>query len=214
MRKYLNPYRELIGAQIRVDAYAYAVAGNLELAAELAWRDASFSHVKNGIYGAMFISAMIAAAFVEKDPEKIIVSALSEIPKNSRLANDIKKAVEIAKGEKDQISLVSNIWEAFKHYPSIHANNNAALCAASVLFGGDDFEKAVTTSVLGGFDTDCNGATVGSIMGAMLGAGNIPESWKNPLNDTMYSDIWGFHPIPISKCAEQSYELFMKFRKK
>jgi len=212
VRTYLNPYRELIGAQIRVDGYAYAAAGNLELAADLAWRDASFSHVKNGVYGAMYIAAMIAASFAEKDPEKIVAWALSEIPKNARLAHDIRKAIEIAKGETDQVRLVSRIWEAFKHYKPGHANNNAALCTASVLFAGDDFEKAVATAVLGGWDTDCNGATVGSIMGARLGAKNIPERWKQPLNDTLYSGIWGFHPIPISECAKRSYNTYVKLR--
>ena len=40
VRTYRNPYREWIGAQIRVDAYAYAAAGDPEKAAELAYRDA------------------------------------------------------------------------------------------------------------------------------------------------------------------------------
>ncbi|HIW74193.1 MAG TPA: ADP-ribosylglycohydrolase family protein, partial [Firmicutes bacterium] len=42
---YLNPYREWIGAQIRIDAYGYACAGDPHRAAKLAYTDAYFSHV-------------------------------------------------------------------------------------------------------------------------------------------------------------------------
>ena len=36
-----------------------------ELAAEFAWRDSCWTHTANGIYGAMFFAAIIAAAFAE-----------------------------------------------------------------------------------------------------------------------------------------------------
>lgn len=212
VRTYLNPFREWIGAQIRVDGFAYGAAGNPELAAEFAWRDGCFSHVKNGVYGEMFVGAMIAAAFVENDIEKIIEIGLSEIPKNCRLAVDVRKAVEIAKEAKDQLELVDKIWETFKHYDPVHTNNNAALCAAALFFAKDDFEKAITTAVLGGWDTDCNGATVGSIMGAKLGASKLPKKWTNPLNDTLYSEVHWFNPIKISECAERSYNTYLKIR--
>lgn len=210
VRTYMNPYREWIGAQIRIDAYGYCAAGNPELAAELAWRDASFSHVKNGIYGAMFMSALISAAFVEDDPYKQVEIALSEIPAQCRLAYAIKKAVEIASKAKDQVELAEKIWNEFNHYHSVHTINNAALCVASIIFAQRDFEKAITTAVLGGWDTDCNGATVGSVMGAMLGASGIPDYWAAPLNDTIYSSVPGFDPISISECARRTYEVFKK----
>ncbi|MDR6551626.1 ADP-ribosylglycohydrolase family protein [Paenibacillus qinlingensis] len=213
VRTWLNPYREWIGAQIRADGLAYGAAGNPELAADLAWRDASFSHVKNGIYGEMFVAAMIAAAFNESDNERIVEIGLSEIPSNSRLAHDIRQAVEIARTSVDQLDLVERIWNAFEHYHCVHTNNNAALVAASLIFAKDDFELAVTTSVLGGWDTDCNGATVGSIMGAKLGADKLPASWAEPLNDTLYAEVTGFHPIAISECANRSYEVFKKISK-
>jgi len=211
-RSYLNPYREWIGAQIRVDGYAYGAAGQPRLAAELAWRDASFSHVKNGIYGAMFCSAMIAAAFVESDVKRIVEIGLSEIPRRSRLAEDIALAVRIAENTPDQLELVEKIWDAFKHYHCVHTNNNAALCAAALIHSGGDFEKGITTAVLGGWDTDCNGATVGSILGASLGAAALPEAWIKPLNDTLYADVSGFHPISLSECARRSYEVFRKLQ--
>ena len=67
-----NPYREWIGAQIRADFWGWIAAGNPELAAELAWRDASWTHTANGIYGEMFIAAIEAAAFVEHDIHRLI----------------------------------------------------------------------------------------------------------------------------------------------
>ncbi len=212
VRRYQNPYRELIGAQIRVDGYAYGVAGNPGLAAELAWRDASLSHVKNGIYGAMFFAALIAAAFVERDVYALVEIGLGQIPADCRLAEDIRTAVAIANAATGQVDLVSRIWEAFNHYHPVHTNNNAALCVAALIFAGDDYEKAITTAVLGGWDTDCNGATVGSITGARLGTAAISERWSRPLNDLLYADIPDFHPIRISECAARSYRVFRRLQ--
>ncbi|CAM2843722.1 ADP-ribosylglycohydrolase family protein [Paenibacillus sediminis] len=212
VRTYLNPYREWIGAQIRADAFGYAAAGNPELAAELAWRDGSFSHVKNGIYGEMYTAAMIAAAFVTDDVEDIVRIGLSEIPQQSRLAQAIHQAIEITKTCHDQIELVGRIEQAFNSYNWVHTINNAALVTAALLFSEGDFETAITTAVLGGWDTDCNGATLGSIMGAMLGASRLPSRWTEPLDDTLYAEIINFHPISISECAQRSYSVFRKIQ--
>lgn len=209
-RMHLNPYREWIGAQIRVDGYAYAAAGDPQTAAKMAFTDASFSHVKNGIYGAMFCAAMIASAFVENDPMKIIEAGMTQIPTTSRLYSDIKEAIAITEKAKDQLDLVEKIWDHFNHYHCVHTNNNAALCTASLLFGNGDYDLSLGTSVLGGWDTDCNGATVGSVMGAMLGEKKIPDKWKQPFHDTLYSEIIDFHPISISECAKRSYEAWKK----
>ena len=51
--------------------------------------------------GCMFCSAMIAAAFVERDMKRIVEIGLSEIPKRSRLAEDIALAVNIAEETED-----------------------------------------------------------------------------------------------------------------
>jgi ADP-ribosylglycohydrolase len=168
--------------------------------------------VRNGIYGEMFVAAMIAAAFVEDDVEQIVEIGLSEIPQGSRLAQDIRQAVEIGHGARTQVELIERIWDAFCHYHPVHTNNNAGLVAASLIFAQDDFERAITTAVLGGWDTDCNGATVGSIMGAKLGASALPAHWVEPLHDTLYAEVIGFHPIAISECARRSEAVYHRLK--
>ena len=209
-----NPYREWIGAQIRVDSFAYAAPGDMELAAEFAWRDARLSHVKNGIYGEMLCGAMIAGAFVLNDPLTIVESALAEIPSTSRLHKDIRDTIGICADHRfdaaDFEAVIADVYELLGHYHPVHTNNNAALVVASLLLGQRDFEKVIAIAVMGGWDTDCNGATAGSIAGAMLGAAALPEKWTAPLHDTLRSDIIDYHPIAISECARRSVEIAKK----
>jgi ADP-ribosylglycohydrolase len=205
---HLNPYREWIGAQIRIDSYGYAAAGNPELAAEMAWRDARISHVKNGIYGAMFCSAMIAAAFATQDSMQIVEAGLAQIPSTSRLYSEMRQTVDICHRydfafEKFE-DVIHDVYGLLDHYHPVHTNNNAAICVAAVLLAKGDFEKGVTLAVMGGWDSDCNGATVGSIVGAMTGASRAPKHWTAPLNDTLRSSIADYHPIAISECAKRA----------
>lgn len=205
---YLNPYREWIGAQIRTDHYGYVNAGFPVTAARTAFQDASFSHTKNGVYGAMFVSAMIAAAFTETEPLNCIRIGLSVVPKRSRLYDAVEQAVDIGTRSKTREDLFRKLWDAFSGYNWVHTVNNAAAVVASLVYASGDFDKAITTAVSIGWDTDCNGATVGSVMGALLGASALPAKWVDPLHDTLYSAIPNFHPISISACAARSCAVY------
>ena len=48
-----------------------------------------------------------------------------------------------------------------------------------------------------GFDTDCNGATVGSILGMANGIQSIPKYWTKPINDTLHTSIFGVDTVKI-----------------
>ena len=48
------------------------------------------------------------------------------------------------------------------------------------------------------FDTDCNGATVGSILGMANGIESIPDYWTKPINDTLHTSIFGIGTVKIS----------------
>jgi len=208
---YMNPYREWIGAQIRADMWGYVAPGNPELAAELAYRDARLSHLKNGIYGEMFISAMISAAFTISNIEEIIEIGLSVIPKKSRLAEAIRDVMELSKEYEDWKDVWNKISEKYGHYHFVHTINNAAIVTMGLLYGEGDYGKSISISVMGGWDTDCNGATTGSIIGVILGAKNLPDKWIKPLNNHVKSFVIGYNNSKISDLAERTLRIAKNF---
>ncbi|GAB4443570.1 MAG: ADP-ribosylglycohydrolase family protein [Anaerolineae bacterium] len=212
---YHNPYREWIGAQIRADFWGYAALGDLERAAEFAWRDACVSHVKNGIYGEMWVAAMLAAAPYLDDVRAVIDAGLSEVPRASRLAADIEEV----KGWRDAgidyeeaIRRIHARWDETWMHHWCHTNSNAQIVVLGLLWGEGDYEKSICRAVQAGFDTDCNGATVGSVYGMMHGAKALPEKWIGPLNDTLETGVAGYYRVRISEIAREGFDLYMQLR--
>jgi len=61
--------------------------------------------------------------------------------------------------------------------------------------------------VQGGWDTDSNGATAGSVTGIISGAAALPSHWTAPLHDTARSAIRGFDRSRISDLADRTVRL-------
>ena len=197
---YKNPYREWIGAQIRGDYFGYINPGDPETAANMAWRDASISHIKNGIYGEMWVSAMLAAAFVKDSIRDVIIAGLGEIPCNSRLAEDVGKILAWhAEGisEDECFKRIHQQWNEHVGHDWCHTNSNAMIVAASLLYGEGDYSKSICMAVVTGFDTDCNGATVGSVLGALFGMSIIDKKWTDPIQGTLDTSIMGVGKVNL-----------------
>ncbi len=210
-----NPYREWIGAQIRADFFGYAALGNPELAAEFAWRDASISHIKNGIYGEMWVAAMLAAAPFVSDMRKVIDIGLSEIPRASRLAADIRQIMvwhDEGIDYEEAIARIHKRWNEDNPHHWCHTNSNAQIVAMALLWGEGDYEKSICRAVQACFDTDCNGATVGSIFGMMYGVKALPDKWIGPLNDGLETGLAGYHFVRISEIAKEGFEIYKRIR--
>lgn len=204
---YKNPYREWIGAQIRGDYFGYINPGNPELAAEMAFRDASISHVKNGIYGEMFVAAMLAVAAVTDNIREIIAGGLAQIPYTSRLyaaITNVLTAAEKGVSQKDCFADIHKRYDEYTCHGWCHTIPNAMIVVAALLYGQGDFGKSICMSVETGFDTDCNGATVGSILGMAKGIGCIDAVWTAPINDTLHTSIFGVGTVKISDKVRQT----------
>jgi len=205
-----NPYREWIGAQIRADFFGYVNPGDIVKAADYAFRDASISHVKNGIYGEMWAAAAIAASFVTSDIKEIINAALTTVPETSRFTAGVKHILDLHEKGLSYEEVVSDLhsrWDEKIGHHWCHTISNAEVVAIGLLWGESDFEKSITRAVMPGFDTDCNGATVGSIIGTILGAKNMPAKWIAPLNDTMITGLHGYNKVSLTDMAKMTMEL-------
>jgi len=200
----LNPFREWIGAQIRADAFGYACPGRPEEAASLAFKDACISHTRNGIYGEMWVAAMLAAAFVADRPEKAIRIGLTEIPANCRLAEAVNQVLDWREAGLSARDATTALLAEFGHYHAVHVINNAAIVAMALLWGGKDFSRTIGLAVEAGLDTDCNGATAGSVLGAIIGAGAIPAHWTDPLEDRLATIVAGQSDLTISGLAART----------
>jgi len=204
---YQNPYREWIGAQIRGDYFGYIAPGAPELAAEYAFRDASISHIKNGIYGEMFASAMIACAANAESVTDVIKAGLAEIPATSRLYEavyDIIEKLENGVSQEDCIAFIHNKYNEFDSHDSVHTIPNALIVTIALLYGNGDFSKSICLAVQIGYDTDCNGATVGSVLGMLNGFDSIGDEWVKPLNNKLDTGITGMGVVEISDLVEKT----------
>ncbi|BBC31731.1 uncharacterized protein SGFS_030250 [Streptomyces graminofaciens] len=204
---YDNPYQEWIGALIRADIHGWTSPGLPRRAASLARRDAVLSHTGNGVYGAMWAAALIAAAFTGTGARDALEEALAVIPASSRLARTVRRVMSLHGTRMSWEDTLTTVSEETSGLGWIHTVPNAAVLTAGLLYGDGDFTRTIALTVRGGLDTDSNGATAGSVAGVLCGASAIPPQWTRPLEDTVRSAVFGFDGARISALAERTVRL-------
>jgi ADP-ribosylglycohydrolase len=169
-----NEYSDWIGAQIRADMYGWVCPGRPALAADLARRDASLSHTGDGVEAAAFVAAFASAIPASSGLNDALDVAAYQIPRDG----GVFEAVSFGRSLVGVESAVDQIHERYAGLPPVHALNNLALVVWALLSHEDDYSAAIGEVVAAGWDTDCNGATVGGLWG--LTGRPIPEHWTMP----------------------------------
>ena len=182
---------EQIGAQIFIDGWAMVAPGDPEFAADLARRAASVSHDGEAIHGSQVIAAMESAAFVESDLNTLLDVATSLIPADSVIARVIADVREWHAREPDwrkARELIAANYGYDKYTGACHMVPNHALIIHSLLYGDDDFRKSLMIVNTSGWDTDCNSANVGCLLGIKNGLAtmNGDYDWRGPVGDRLY----------------------------
>jgi ADP-ribosylglycohydrolase len=209
--KYLNPYREWIGAQIRADFYGYINPGNPGAAVFMAYRDASVSHTKNGVYGSMLVAAILSLCACSKlSMPEIIKKALCQIPVQSRLYININRVCDQFAQKcsySDVIDDVHSLYNEALFDDWCHTIPNAMIVTATLLYYENNFGAAIANAVLSGFDTDCNAATVGSILGMYNGFEGIEKHWLEKIAPVLSSSVHCFSRIELSETIQKTIDV-------
>ncbi|MEU5094257.1 ADP-ribosylglycohydrolase family protein [Streptomyces sp. NPDC020996] len=206
--RHRNPFREWIGALIRADVHGWTNPGDPAAAAAQAHRDATLTHTANGVYAAMFTAAVIArAATGAHDVHACLRTGLAVVPPDSRLARAVRHAVRLARRHADFDRVVDELHAT--HSPAhhwVHAVPNTALVAAALTHADGDFTGSVCRVVSGGWDTDSNGATAGSVSALLAGApAALPDRWTAPLKNRLATSVAGFDGIGFDTLAHLTH---------
>jgi ADP-ribosylglycohydrolase len=198
----LNPMDEYCGAMIRADAYGYACPGRPALAAELAWRDASWTHRRTGIYGTMFMAAAIAAAQVLRDPLAVFDTALKFVPRRSRFYQIEMDALNIVADARDWLDGYERIYSRYAAYRHCRIFQESATLINTLRFA-ESIGDGICKQVAQGNDTDSYGCSAGSLLGAFFGPGYLEQRWLTPFNDEIRTALGAFEERSLSALAKR-----------
>jgi len=199
-------WRDSNGAWIRSEVWACVAPGCPWIAARYAWEDACVDHgTGEGTWAEMFTAAVESAAFIESDRDKLIDIGLSYIPEDCALRRSIDAALAAYEGGLDLMAAREAVVKASASTGWFMAPQNVAFVVLGWLYGEGDFGRSICAAVNCGDDTDCTGATLGSILGIIGGTAGIPDEWRKPVGERIRNvAIGGFTPPgTIGELTEQ-----------
>ncbi|GCE25585.1 hypothetical protein KDA_10690 [Dictyobacter alpinus] len=182
---------EQIGAQIFIDGWAMISPGNPKQAVRLAGEAGRVSHDGEAVYAAQVIAAIEAQAFVEHDIQHLLDTALAYIPEDALIHQVIQDVRGWHREESDWRRTREKIAEKYGYHlygGGCHVIPNHALIIMALLYGEDDFQRSLMIVNTAGWDTDCNSANVGCILGIKNGLPGLDAGpdWRGPVADRLY----------------------------
>ena len=210
------------GAWIRTEVWACLYPGLPEKAIRMAFEDASVDHgYGEGTNAAIFVAAMESAAFVIHDAETLLNIGLSKIPEDCRVARSVRIVMDAYKRGVSWRDCRELLVKDSADLGWFQAPANVGFVVLGLLYGEGDFKQSLIYAIDCGDDTDCTGATLGSLMGIMGGMAAIPEDWRAyigdgiksiciaggkgrfPLNNVELTDcVMNLLPVTLRQCHE------------
>ncbi|MDC7230882.1 MAG: ADP-ribosylglycohydrolase family protein [Sphaerochaetaceae bacterium] len=173
-----NTFHMSDGTAMRIPPVGIICAGEPQRAAEMAEIDATISHFGDGVWGAQAVAAAVAVAMVDGSFEEIFAAALSQIPSDSWLYHNMKRAFSIIE---EAGGSILNSW--MQLHDEIRASTWATTAEAipaafaCLKLEHSDFKSGLVLAGNFARDADTIGAVAGAILGAKYGLSAIPKHW-------------------------------------
>jgi hypothetical protein len=211
-----NPHADDLDFQIEADFIGLMAPGMVNSASEIANRVGHIMNSGDGWYGGVFVSALYSLAFTTDNVEEIVELSLKTIPDGTKFHDCIADVLkfhkeypndwqacwfEIQKRWNNDVGCPKGCFLSF----NIDAKINSAYVAIGLLYGKGDFTKSIDIATRCGQDADCNPATVGGVLGVMLGYDRIPAFWLHPLQEIESLEFEGT-PMSLNRAYELSFK--------
>lgn len=205
--RFLNPFSDWIGAQMRGAICGMVAPGNPREAARLAWLDAVVSHDNNGALGEMFNAILVSNSFVASDVRQLVIKTLSYIPIDSEYYTFASFALNTAQNNEYWLDAWRLCEKKFERYNWIHVYPNIMAEIIALWYGNGDFEETLHIIAQAGQDVDCNAAQILSVVGIMNGIDAIPSSFKSPIADRLDTYLRKDKVMSIRQLAQETFEV-------
>ena len=176
-----------IDAQIDFDSAGWVSPGLINQAAAVADYGGHMVCWGDGVDGGVFVAAAISQAFFNSDMEQVIRQAQAVLPPKSTYRAMLDDVLRWHREQPDwrvTRQLLAKKYSSPQTTEESSAVVNGGAVLIGLLYGEKDFGKTVITAMHCGWDSDCNAATAGGILGTMLGASRIPPRWSTIFHDT------------------------------
>lgn len=209
-----NPHADDIDFEIESDFIGLMAPGMVNRATEIADRVGHIMNSGDGWYGGVYVSALYSLAFVTSDVNKLVEQAIKTIPEGTKFHECIEDVIqwhmqypndwkatwfELQKKWDRDVGCPKGVFLSF----NIDSKINSAYATIGLLYGQGNFTRSVDIAARCGEDADCNPATVGGVLGVMLGYSKIPSFWLKPLQEIENLDFDGV-PVSLSRAYDLS----------
>jgi len=219
-----NKHADDIDYQIDADFSGLVAPGLPNAAIALGEKFGRIMNYGDGLYGGQFIGGMIAEAFFEKDPVKIVEAGLKCIPEGSQYAECIRDVLKWFRENPDNWEktwdLVEKKYQDNPDYrkfscdkgkSNIDAKINGAYVIMGLLYGKGDFDKSIVIACRCGQDSDCNPANTGGVLFTTLGFSELPERFTSALDESKTFNHTPYtFPNLIDACEKIAREAVVK----